>query len=189
VIVYITGTKAKPLIKFSYTVDGRPPGVANQDEIDANALSLLLFGRTKDELVSANGGTGGLGQQAIGATQQLLTGAVSSVSSTVLAELLGSSRFIRSIELDLGNRASGDEARITVITQFGEVIIRYSGQISSPTNSTITIDMPLANLFNLEALRNFATQFEVENSETSRAGFASTESQAVRARIQYRYYW
>jgi hypothetical protein len=193
VIIRITGTKLHPKIDLTYTLDGRAPSDANPDERTRNAVSLLLFGRTANELLSsAQTPNTSLGRTAGSAAIEGSLALASSVSTSVLSELVGSSRFIRSIGVDLGGGQGGEtgQARLSVISQFGQIILRYSGQISSPQNSVITIDIPFALISDTDFLRHIVGQLELENQESSgRTGSLANQSQSARARIQYRTSW
>jgi hypothetical protein len=189
VIVRISGTKRTPKVELDYTIDGKPPAVANQDERNRNAIALLLFGRTANELNSTTAGNSTL----TGAAKSGFFAFTGSLSSNALNELVGGSRFVRSIGVDFGGSGGeGDngQARLSVITQFGQVIVRYSGQINSPSNSLITVDLPLSVLVNSDWARHFVTQLELENQESGTSGTTLVDqSQEGLVRLQYRISW
>lgn len=194
VTVTITGTTKSPQVVFSYTIDNRRPTVTDQEEQTRNAISLLLFNRTTDQLGAAGSAVGSTVSSTVGSTGSL---AVSRLLSDIFTSSLG---FLRSVSLDVGNRP-GDfsRTRVNVVSQFGKLVLRYGGEISSPSDGVITIDVPLGALFDANFLRNITVQGEAENRTQETSGIGSTslgsgslgstaasQSQTVRIRVQVR---
>lgn len=188
VIISITGTLDQPQISLTYTIDGQPPAAPDQDTRNRNAISLLLFARTTDELAGST-----LRSQVGDLSSSLFGSGTSSIASRILTDILaGGSEFIRSIDVDLSGRPTNvGQAKLNVVSQFGRVIVRFGGQISDPTsNGTVTIDLPLAVLLDVNVLRDLVLQLEAaaQTNDVASSGF-DNESQVYRVRVQYRKLW
>lgn len=185
VTVTITGTKETPVVTFSYTIEGRRPTITDQTEQTRNAITLLLFNRTSDQLASGNV-VGSTVTNTVGSTGSL---AVSRVLSDIFTSSIG---FVRSVSLDVGNNRPGEfgRTRLNVVSQFGRFVLRYGGEISSPSDGIIAVDLPLAAVSNVDLLRNIVLQIEREartlETGTGSPGSATTQAQTFRFRIQYR---
>lgn len=189
VTIDITGTKERPTITFRYAINGFEQAVGDPDDRTRNAISLLLFGKTTDELRGA------------GATSQisdLLNNSINSYGSaalgTFLTQALGSDGVIQSIDIELGQLSDIGGARINFVSQFGPVLLQYGGTVSDPTNGTITVDLPADALLDADVAQYIFLQLQrsVENSSnTSTATAATTTDPAdiYRVRIQFRKSW
>jgi hypothetical protein len=188
VIARISGNKERPDLTLDYTIDNRPSGDATKDQKQRNAIALLLFGRTSEEL--AGSGVGGHVSTLLGS---VAGSSSSSLVSSILNEAFTTTGFIRSFDIDLGgNPADISQARVNGVFQFGKIIVRYGGQVSSPNNGIITVDAPLALLTDAAFWRNISLQFqrEVQSLEsTNRAGSNTSETETIRFRVQYRITW
>jgi len=193
VMVAVNGTFKKLDFRLDYTVDGQPPPRPDQDTRNRNAISLLLFGRTSDELSGTRVGAqvGDLAVSSIGSS-------ASSIASRLITDILaGGTEFIRSVDVDLSatGRAGGgfDKTKVNLVSQFGRVIVRYGGQISNPAaDGTVSIELPLSVILNLKELNNFVLELEREarSADEARAGRPGTqESEIYRASVQYRKLW
>ncbi len=185
--VTIRGTIEKPDIALSYDVEGQTSEASNQAERNRNAISLLVFGRTADEL--ANAGIGDVGNDL---SSSVLGSSTSSIASRLLTDVLsGGTDFIRSIDIDLSGRAAS--ARLNVVSQFGDFIVRAGGQVTDPLNNgSFTIEAPFSALTDLEWLRNFA--FQVEAARNTGEGGTSTAvasepTQVLRFSVPFRKVW
>jgi|GEM_PF-1824864 len=190
VIVNITGTLETPEIRLDYTLDGQPPTSPDQDTRNRNAISLLLFGRTADELAGT-----ALRSNVSDLSNSIIGSGTSSVASRILTDILaGGTEFIRSLDIDMSGRP-GDfsQAKLNVVSQFGKVVVRVGGQISNPTaNGTVTVDLPLSVLLDIKALRNFVLQLEREaqSSESSATNLPLESDELIyRIRLQWRQIW
>lgn len=190
VIVHITGTLETPEIRLDYTVDGQPPTSPDQDPRNRNAISLLLFGRTADELAGT-----ALRSSVTDLSNSIIGSGTSSVASRILTDILaGGTEFIRSLDIDVSGAPSDlSQAKLNVVSQFGRVIVRVGGQISNPTaNGTVTVDLPLSVLLDVKALRNFVLQLERE-ARTAQSGVPNSafdgDELIYRIRPQWRLIW
>ncbi len=188
VLVNIGGTLDKPDIKLSYSINGQPNPTADQDVRNRNAISLLLFGRTVDELFAGESQTA---SKVTDISGSVLGSGTSTIASRLLTDLLaGGTDFIRSIDIDLSGRAAN--ARLNVVSQFGDVIVRAGGQITDPLNNgSLVVEMPLASLLDLQTLRNFSIQFEAARQAAEGVGVVttSTQSQGFKFGFQFRNVW
>lgn len=188
VTIDITGTKERPTINFRYAINGLEQSVGDPDDRTRNAISLLLFGKTTDELRGA------------GATSQLsdlLNNSINSYGSaalgTFLTQALGSDGVIQSIDIELGQLSDIGGARINFVSQFGPVLLQYGGTVSDPTNGTITIDLPADALLNADFAQYMFLQLQrsVESSSTTTTtNVAATDPADIyRIRVQFRKNW
>jgi hypothetical protein len=138
----ITGTKEKPQIAFRYWLKNREQ-TGDSAKIAADALMLILVGRTQEELVQS--GQGNLAGE--------INSALSAVATNALGDIVGGLPGIQSAQVDIGSDIS--DSRLTVSGQvFGDVTYRVSGQVSDFSgSSTFTVSLPLSILGDAEALR------------------------------------
>ncbi len=182
VTAHITGTPQEPHLTLSYSIAGESVAATTSDQQQRNAISLLLFGRTADEL--AGGGLGGaVGSTVIGTVQSTLTG-------SVLEQALGNVGFIRSFDIDLGGNAIGDVAgaRVGLVSQFGEFVVRYKGEVTDLSSGIVSIEFPLAALGDVPLLRRVTAQLQREaSSGQTRTTFGSTvATETYRIQLQIR---
>ncbi|MEO5930346.1 MAG: translocation/assembly module TamB domain-containing protein, partial [Candidatus Kapaibacterium sp.] len=120
VMLALSGTLKRPDIRLDYTVDGQPPSRPDQDTRNRNAISLLVFGRTSDELGS--GLLGALNQSVVGAT-------ASAFASRIITAILGGGNTYLDVDftgVDItGQRRDFSRTKLTVIQQFKRVLLRY----------------------------------------------------------------
>ena len=190
VLARISGNKDRPDLTLDYTIDNRPSGDATKDQKQRNAIALLLFGRTSEEL--AGSGVGGHVSTLIGS---VAGSSSSSLVSSILNEAFSTTGFVRSFDIDLGgNPADISQARVNSVLQFGKIIVRYGGQVSAPSNGIITVDLPLALLTDANFWRNISLQFQrelqsLESTGQSGGGTNTSETETIRFRVQYRITW
>ena len=141
----IGGTKTRPTFNFRlFRNDRRIEGDSAQ--IAADALMMIILGRTKDELLQA--GQGNLVNE--------LGTSLSAVATSALADMLsGVGGFVNNVQIDLG--ADLAQTRMQLSGQiFGDVSYRVSGNVADPAaNNTFTVTVPLSVLGNADALRYF----------------------------------
>ncbi len=179
--IAITGTKERPVIQFSYTLNGVAQSVGDPDQQTRNAVSLLLFGRTTEELRGT-----GLGTQ-FGSLAGSFSGAyASALTSTLLSSALANSGFIQSVDIDV---SGFNGIRLNFVSQFGPVVLRYGGDISSPTEGTITVDLPMTALLDAEFFRNFALQLQRAVDDAGTTSSSGTQRETYRIRLQFRDSW
>jgi hypothetical protein len=141
----IGGTKVRPTFNFRlFRNDRRIEGDSAQ--IAADALMMIILGRTKDELFQA--GQGNLVNE-VGSS-------LSAVATSALTDMLsGVGGFVNNVQIDLG--ADLAQTRMQLSGQiFGDVSYRVSGNVADPAaNNTFTLTVPLSVLGNADALRYF----------------------------------
>lgn len=153
--IRITGTKTKPHLSFKiFRNDREQPG--DSTKIAGDALTLILVGRTQDEL--AQSGQGNIVTE--------INSSLSAAATNVLGDLLADVGIIQSTQIDIG--ADISQSRVTVSGQlFGDVMYRVSGSIGDITgNSTFTVTLPLSALGDTEALKYFLIDFSRSVNQT-----------------------
>lgn len=141
----IGGTKKRPTFNFKlFRNDRRIEGDSAQ--IAADALMMIIVGRTKDELFQA--GQGNFVNE--------INSSLSAVATSALAEMLsGVGGFVNNVQIDLG--ADLAQSRLQLSGQiFGDVSYRVSGNVADPAaNNTFTVTVPLSVLGDADALKYF----------------------------------
>lgn len=153
--IRITGSKTKPHLSFKiFRNDREQPG--DSTKIAGDALTLILLGRTQDEL--AQSGQGNIVTE--------INSSLSAAATNVLGDLLADVGIIQSTQIDIG--ADISQSRVTVSGQlFGDVMYRVSGSIGDITgNSTFTVTLPLSALGDTEALKYFLIDFSRSVNQT-----------------------
>ncbi len=131
VILYVTGTKEKPIIKFSYTINDKE-AVGDSSKIREDAILLLIFGKTKDEL------KGNLmkGFIDVGST-------ASAAASSVLTEALQGTGVIQSADIDFG-KGTWEDATLKISGQIYGTKWKIGGNVADfSNNSEFSIEYPL----------------------------------------------
>lgn len=141
----IAGTKKRPTFNFRlFRNDRRIEGDSAQ--IAADALMMIIVGRTKDELFQAGQGN----------VVNEISSSFSAVATSALAEMLsGVGGFVNNVQIDLG--ADLTQSRLQLSGQiFGDVSYRVSGNVADPAaNNTFTVTVPLSVLGDADALKYF----------------------------------
>ncbi len=142
VILSITGSPSKPVVKIQMYVDGEDYNkVYPHGEVESDAISFLVTGRFKDELT---GGEVAMFTESLwsSAGASLLSNAVSGVIADVLRDVFGG--FIVSTELGYYSGFKG--LRITGST--GGTIIQLGGDIFTDISRlSVTVRYPLLRKF------------------------------------------
>lgn len=151
VILFITGTKDKPNVRFTYTIDGQEPA-GDSTDVAQDAIFLLLFGKTKSELTSGGGGGGSL-------TSQTMESGADAVATKILTDLLQGSGFVQSAEVNLAG-GNFDESTIVVTGKiFGDFRWKVGGTVADLSNNNeITIEYPLPWVIHQDYLNNMVFQ-------------------------------
>lgn len=150
--INVQGTKDEPRFTITYQIAGNP-ATGDQAQIQADAIMLIVFGKTQSELLA--GGTGGnligdLGQDAVTAG-----------ASALLSNILEGSGIIRTAEIDLAGGQDGSGKTV----DFARSRLRISGELFSAlqyrlesdadmANTNFTLDLPIGAYFNNDILRN-----------------------------------
>lgn len=189
--INLTGTPSRPTLDLSYTINGVEPAETDPERRQRNALALLLYGRLEDEV-------GGLGAGIGDALGSAVDAGAGTVASQLLSAILaGNIDFIKSVELDLSGTGVGlggnelDRARLSVVTQIGQVVARFGGNIKDPgKDGIITIDLPLNVVTNLPILRDMLVQLSsIFNSSTNSSSLNNESVVNFRVRLPYRHTW
>jgi hypothetical protein len=150
----IKGTKNQPLVTFSYSIN-EIEAVGDSSKIKEDALMLVLFGKTKDEM-KAGGGSGGL------FNESNVASVASTYASAGFTNLLQSTGIIKSADIDFGKNLGSnslDKATIIFTGQFFGGKWKAGGTVADlSTNNEISIEYPLSLLFNVPAFNNFVLQ-------------------------------
>jgi hypothetical protein len=137
VALLVTGTKEKLRINFSYSINGEEV-TGDSTQIAQDAMFLLLFGKTKSELL---GGTGSSVGQNLGSSGAAVG------ASYVVNELLTSIKYIESADIDF---EGGDftNARLKLKGKlFSDVRFEIGGTVADlASNNEISIDAPMSDL-------------------------------------------
>lgn len=163
----ITGTKKVPIVKISYMIADRA-GIGDSTKIQTDAIMLMLFGKTQDELLIQRSPSGGVGIS----TGDIATQGGSSAASTILTEILQSVGTIRSADIIFDNNNRG-AARVQLSGEIFGVGVQYASDLDvGNLNPSFTIDLPLGAFFDVNALRNLVVQFtrsaNISNTNVSR---------------------
>lgn len=159
VILFITGTKRQPRLRMTYEINGEPaPGTRGDSvRIMTNALLLVLFGRTQEELT-----TGSNGSMATSALDQSVNAARSAAISAFLTNALQGG-VIKNVNIDFGSSdvTSLSQARIMLTGQLFGANVTVGGSVADlAQNSQITLDLSVGNTLGIEWLRNLVAQFQ-----------------------------
>lgn len=167
--------------EFNYTIAGQSPSSDPQIRFQ-NAISLLLFGRTADELRAT-----GVGSHVEALAQSAVSSGTSTVASTALSDAFAGS-FVRSFDIEFGDNI--DQTRLNFVSQFGKIVFRYGGEVANPSVGLASLEIPLTAFADAESLRNYVLQFqrEVRSSSESvlRNGGGTSQTESWRIRFQIR---
>ncbi len=163
----ISGTKKVPIVKISYMIADRA-GTGDSTKIQTDAIMLMLFGKTQDELLIQRNSAGGVGIS----TGDIAAQGGSSAASTILTEILQSVGTIRSADIIFDNNNRG-AARVQLSGEIFGVGVQYASDLDvGNLNPSFTIDLPLGAFFDINALRNLVVQFtrsaNISNANVSR---------------------
>ncbi len=153
VMLKITGTKKIPHVAISYDIDGIE-ATGDSAKIRGDALTLLMTGRTQDQLFSKSAGGG------FNAANELST-SLSAAASQLFSGLLEGTGFIQSASINFdGGVQDVSQARLNLSGQlFGDVAWRVGGTLNDIANNTeFSIDVPLSSITDLNILRNIMLQ-------------------------------
>jgi len=175
VVIDITGTKNQPHLAFRIFMNGREQ-TGDSTKITADAITLILFGRTQAELSTS--GQGGIGSNTIGDATSIAT---NSAVSQVLNDILGNSAMIRSVAFEQAADGSGNRIQITG-QLFGDVSYKFNGNVSDVGgNNTFTVSIPLTVFGDAEALKYFI--FEFGRSITNQSGNVTRNDRAWEVKL------
>jgi len=180
VTVKIEGTKKEPIVTFTYQIDGIE-GTGTKEEITENALMLLVFARTKNELFGSQTGQGSL----VGD----LSGSASSLITSQLGSLLQGT-FISEANINF-NGTVGDisNANVSLAGQIiGDVQWRVGGNIGDlSSNNSFSIDIPLSAFFDKRFLDNLVLQLTTSAVNTNASANALRQQKLWEVKIGWRY--
>ncbi len=159
VLLTITGTKRQPRVQMTYEINGeRAPGMrGDSSRIMTNALLLLLFGRTQEELTGGSNGS-----VATSALDQSVNAARSAAVSAFLTNALQGG-IIQNVNIDFGSSdvTSLSQARIMLTGRLFGANVTVGGSVADlAQNSQIMLDLSIGNALGIEWLRNLVAQFQ-----------------------------
>jgi len=159
VLLTITGTKRQPRVQMTYEINGeRAPGMrGDSSRIMTNALLLLLFGRTQEELTGGSNGS-----VATSALDQSVNAARSAAVSAFLTNALQGG-VIQNVNIDFGSSdvTSLSQARIMLTGRLFGANVTVGGSVADlAQNSQIMLDLSIGNALGIEWLRNLVAQFQ-----------------------------
>lgn len=146
--IIIRGTKEKPITDFRiFRNDEEVQG--DSAKIRGDALSLILVGRTQDDLLQSTGQT---------SLASEVSTAASATATQILGDVLGGIGNVKT-QVDLG--ADLNTSRISFSGEvFGGLQYRMSGNVGDVSgNNTFTLTLPLSLFADADALRYFILDF------------------------------
>lgn len=175
----ITGTKELPILKFTYFVEG-VEATGSEEQINENALFLLVMGRTKTGTDAAS--------------NDLLTEGVTSsftnFANKALTEMLMNTGVIKSAELNFaGNTASFEQANLKISGQIlGGISWTIGGTIADlSSNNEISIDIPASEFLSNPFWSNFILQ--VTKATAQNATFVNQDAKNWEVKIKFGNSW
>jgi hypothetical protein len=160
VFLYITGTKEKPEIKFDYMIDNEK-AIGDPKEIEDDAMSLILFGKTHKDLLAGGGQGGGFSANDVSsAYYSQLSSTFSSGVSQLASALARQTKYIQSANIDIGS-GKWEEARLNLSGElFGGIRLTVGGTIADLyNNNEITVDYRLPVVIDKDYLNNLLVQY------------------------------
>ncbi|MBI5323714.1 MAG: hypothetical protein HZB41_00255 [Ignavibacteriae bacterium] len=138
VILYVTGTKEKPNIRFSYSINNKE-AAGDTSKIREDAIFMLITGKTKEELTSYGASTKDFID--LGNTQ-------SAAASSFLTQALQGTGIIQSADIDFG-KGSWEQATIKLTGQLYGTKWKIGGNVGDfANNNEFSIEYPLPLAFN-----------------------------------------
>ena len=178
VTALMTGTLENLNLDFTYSINGTL-AVDDEDQVYADAISLLLTGRRVSEI-------GG------GAIGDLVENTVQGVSSTAVNVALDGILRDIGVDINLGNSVDPAEAEVNFVRQLGDFLFEYDGKVKSPEKGTVSIEVPVSVLIDPIKLSNLVLELqrEVDEFENGGAGSTTTEGENVfRLRLRLKETW
>ncbi len=136
----ITGTKEKPKVNLTYSIDDIE-ATGDSTKISENALLLLAIGRTKEEMGQSESGSFDMSS----ATSSVASAATSAAVSTALTDFVQGTGFIKSADIDIGSSLTDlDQAKMKFSGEIQGIRWTLGGTVAEFSgNNEITIDMPM----------------------------------------------
>jgi hypothetical protein len=158
VTLTITGTKNFPNLGVTYSLDGIN-AAGDSSQVRGDALCLLLFGKTQQELGKSGGSSNG--QSEISNLGNQVYNGLSGVVSNQLAEILQGTGFISDARIDLvGGAGNINDAKLNLSGQIiNNLTWRVGGSLGDiTTNGEVSIEAPLSIVYDKPALDNLILQ-------------------------------
>ncbi|MCO5251703.1 MAG: translocation/assembly module TamB domain-containing protein [Candidatus Kapabacteria bacterium] len=175
----ITGTKDLPIIKFTYFVDG-VEATGSEEQINENALFLLVMGRTKTGTDAASNDL----------LTEGMTSSFTNFANKALTEMLMTTGVISSAELDFaGNSASFEQANLRISGQIlGGISWTIGGTIADlSANNEISIDIPASEFLSNPFWSNFILQ--VTKATTQNTTIITQDAKNWEVKIKFGNSW
>ncbi len=143
--ITLKGTLEQLQVEFRYWLDGEL-GRGTSDQITSNALSLIVFGKTLEELQGTASG--------LSATNNFTGSVTNKLASDVLGEFLQDLGFIESVEVQFGeaqgtNQLDFSQARVRITGKIFDTGLGYhvDSDLGESGVATVTVDVPMSILF------------------------------------------
>ncbi|MCX6155537.1 MAG: hypothetical protein NT007_15400 [Candidatus Kapabacteria bacterium] len=158
--IFITGTKIRPIIKLTYSIDNEEAS-GDSNKITTDALFLLLTGKTKSEtFVSGTLEFGSNFGKSVGEST------LSTLTSILLTQILGQSGMIQSADIDYQG-GSLSNAKLKLSGTLGKYVKwNYSGSMSELKNNEFSIDIPLSAIFGIKQQIDIGFSGNLDQSST-----------------------
>lgn len=139
VVITIRGTKDKPELTFDMRWDAEDgEKIGGGGDVQSDAFSFIVFGLFTSDLTTGSN-KGKIFDQAQGISATLTSSLLSTTASEFIARM-GLQDYIKRV--DIGGLGTQD-ARIKVPIEIGKIVFVYDGQINSPGNSDLVLEVPL----------------------------------------------
>jgi hypothetical protein len=164
--VKLTGTKNKPVMSFSYFIDGNEQ-VGDTATIAEEAIFLLVTGKKKDELFKSGGDNNLIGET--------LTSYISTETSKALTDLFQGTSFIQNADIEFSS-SDWSSTRIKFSGTIAEDITwEVGGNVADfASENTFTIDIPLGNFLQVSNLEmNF--QMSMSTNLSTQTSYSQTD--------------
>lgn len=189
VTVNLTGFLDLLNLAFQYSIDGVSSVTDDPVQRQADALLLLLLGRRQSELFGGPEGVGG--EQA----REVLGGGIDAVASNPLGALLSGVfsdiEGLQEVNFDANVEDPG-RTRVSLLYELGQVLLRYDGRVTELSDGTVTVEVPLGLLLDVERLRNFSLELQrdvLDEFDGGLGGSGVTDEELYRLRLSLRWTW
>jgi len=140
VIVYITGTREKPYLRFDYEIDGER-ATGDSVKVAQDAIFLLAFGRTKSEFERGGGSNFSISEVSSSGSSALL--------SKLATQALSGTGFISSADILLPSStvSSLDKATLQMSGRFLGMTWKFGGTMADLLNNNeLSIEVPIGSI-------------------------------------------
>ncbi|TAL67110.1 MAG: hypothetical protein EPN82_16190 [Bacteroidetes bacterium] len=148
VLLYVTGTKEKPHLRFSYVINDKE-AAGDTSKIREDAILMLIWGKTKEEL------TGNFSSSFLNVD---VGSSASAAASSFLTEALQGTGIIQSADIEFG-KGSWEQATLKFSGQFAGSKWKVGGNVGDFANNyEFSIEYPLPFVLDSVWLNNIVLQ-------------------------------